>query len=145
VSETKAPDLLQSEIAVTVRGEKYTFRMPSIRFEIEVGYKANDICGRSMPDGLTPSATLLGPGNRAYNFAYCCALLELYLKKATTEWPLTDGPGNVNSEKFPFGKSQVVEEIGVALGAELNRFRDDRPADGKPPGAESVAGKQDPG
>jgi hypothetical protein len=145
VSETKAPDLLQSEVVVTVRGEKYTLRMPSIRFEMEVGYKTNDICSRSLPEGSTAGASLLGPGNRAYNFAWCCSVLELYLKKATTEWPFTDGPGNVNSDKFPFNKSQVIEEIGSAFSLELNRFRDDRPADGKPPGAESVAGKQDPG
>jgi hypothetical protein len=145
VSETKNPDVLQREVAVTVRGEKYTFRMPSIAFEIEIGYKSNDICGRSLPEGTTPAASLLGPGNRAYNFAWCCGVMELYLIRATTEWPFTDGPGLVNSAKFSFNKSQVVEEIGSAFSVELNRFRDSRPADDDKPGPETVAGKQDPG
>lgn len=138
-------DVLQSEIAVTVRDEKYTFRMPSIRFEIEVGYKANDICGRSMPDNSSPQASILGPGGRAYNFAWCCAVMELYLIRATTEWPFTDGPGKVNSDKFSFAKSQAVEEIGGAFSAELNRFRDDRPADDDTTGKKAVAGVQNTG
>jgi hypothetical protein len=139
VSDTQK-DVLQSEIVVTVRGEKYTFRMPSIRFEMEVGYKANDICGRAMPDNSSPTASLLGPGNRAYNFAWCCAVLELYLIRATAEWPFTDGPGRVNADKFSFGKSQVVEEIGSAFSLELNRFRDAGSANTDAAGAEVVAG-----
>ena len=144
MSETKA-EVLQREFAVTVRGEKYTFRMPSIEFEIEVGYRTNDICGVSLPEGSTSAASLLGPGNRAYNFAWCRAVMELYLIRATAKWPFTDGPGLVNSAKFSFNKSQVVEEIGLAFSNEMNRFRDDRLADDDQSGEKIVVGQQDPG
>jgi hypothetical protein len=140
MSDAPKPDVLQNEIVVTVRGEKYTFRMPSIRFEMEIGYRANDICGRSVPEGSSPQATLLGPGNRAYNFAWCCAVMEMYLIRATTEWPFTDGPGRVNADRFPFNKTQLVEEIGSAFGAELNRFRDDGSADQHDAGEKTVDG-----
>lgn len=145
MSGSNNTDVLQNEVIVTVRGDKYTFRMPSIRFEMEMGYKTNDICGRAMPEGSSPTASLLGPGNRAYNFAWCCAVLELYLIRATTEWPFTDGPGRVNSDKFSFGRSQTVEEIGSAFSLELNKFRDAGSADANGAGAEAVVGVKDPG
>lgn len=140
MSDATRTDVLQTEIVVAVRGNNYTFRMPSIRFEIEMGYRANDICGRSMPEDSTPQASLLGPGNRAFNFAWYCAAMELYLIRATTEWPFTGGPGRVVSERFPLGKAQTVEEIGSAFSVELNRFRDDGSADDNANGKEAVAG-----
>ena len=43
-------DALQGTFEVEVDGETYVFRKPSIKQDIEVGYKATDIRKRAYPD-----------------------------------------------------------------------------------------------
>lgn len=138
-------DVIQNEIRVAVRGNTYTFRMPSIQYEAEVGYRTNDLLAQAVPEGTTQQATMMGPGANAYGIMWSRAVMELYLIRATDEWPFTGGPGVVKSALFPLNRSRTVEAIGGAFQAEMVRFLDDGTADAKPPGAEAVAGQPNPG
>lgn len=140
-----ADDVTQDRITVKVRGLAYTFRVPSIQYETEIGYKTNDILARGMPQGLSPQAMMLGSGQQAYSSAWSRAVMELYLVQADDPWPFTGGPGRVESDRFPLSRHRLVQEIGGAFGDALNRFLDDGAADGNAAGQEAVAGQQDPG
>lgn len=134
-----ADDVLQDEITVTVRGEDYVFRIPSIKFDIEVGYRAAAIRRKADPDGRGALDALDG---MAAGFALNCALLELYLARGPA-WCWSPGAGGkpvVDHEKFPIKASALVWEVGGAFRDAFERFRADGTADDNASGAETVAG-----
>jgi hypothetical protein len=140
------PDPLQSTFTISVpplpaEGETndlasvprqtYTFRIPTIKFDIEVGYKAAEIRNRAYPSGV---GTLGGLDLQAVNFARYCAYLELYLVRSTTLWPYgfdTDDmaqvdfskPPLVDFEKFPVTHTDDVFTLGQTFETEVSRFR----------------------
>lgn len=135
------PDILDSTFDVKVENETYTFKVPTIKFRFEVGGRATDIRRRGSPEGFIAERS----GNIDWavdNFSRACAILELYLVRATTPWPYgvatvaeidQTTPPKVDFEKFPPGKEDTIDAIGNAFTEGLARFRaggnpDQRPA-----------------
>lgn len=136
------PDVLQKTFDVTVEGDIYTFKIPSIRYRVEVNGRATDIRRRAYPDGMENERQGI-IDNATYWFSRCCAILELYLEKATTTWVYGEEDPEkldrskspvVNFENFPFGRDTTVEAIGLAFETELGRFRKGGNSDKRPPG-----------
>jgi hypothetical protein len=147
------PEPLQDRFDVTLGTDVYTFRMPTIKFDIEVGYRAGEVRAKAYPPGV---GALGGVDFQAVNFSRYCAILELYLLKATTLWPYGysdddlgkvdfNRPPEVNFEKFPFGATDDVWAVGAAFEAEIQKFRRRRDPDAARAGAETVAGSGDAG
>ena len=138
---------LQTSFDVSVEGDTFTFKMPTIKFEIETSYRAADVRRRAYPEANGGLATA---DWQMVRFSRYCAILELYLLRATTLWPYgyaTDDdlakidfakPPAVDFEKFPAECSDLVFLVGEAFEAEMQRFRRRRnPAVGST-GAEAV-------
>jgi hypothetical protein len=142
------PDVLDSTFDIVVDGHTYTFKIPSIKYHIEVGYKAADVRRRAFPEAGGALGTLDMDG---VWFARYCAILELYLVKATTGWPygIADdrkatpldfaNPPKVDFEKFPADCEQLVSQVGLAFETEKARFRSGRDTDRKSAGDQAVA------
>lgn len=147
------PDVLQDTFEVEVGGERYTFRAPSIRYRFEVGGRSADIRRRGSPEAyLNERNGTIDWG--VDGFSRSCAVLELYLVRATTPWPYgTESvaeidwakPPKVDFEKFPPGREDTVDALAAAFTEGLARFREGRNPDGRPAGAQAVAGEPDPG
>lgn len=137
------PEPLQDRFEVTVSGSVYTFRIPTIRYDIELGYRSAEIRNKAYPDGM---GSMGGLDLQALQFSRYCAMLELYLLKATTLWPygfadddLTkvdlNAPPKVSFENFPVDRSEDVWTVGQAFETEVARFRRRRDPNGAPAGA----------
>ena len=137
------PEPLQDRFDVTVEGATYTFRIPTIRYDIEVGYRAGEIRAKAYPDG---AGAMAGLDWQAVSFSRYCAVLELYLIKATTLWPYGfadddlgrvdfNNPPKVTFDTFPVSASEDVFAVGQAFEAEVARFRRRRHPDRPPAGA----------
>lgn len=148
-----AQEPLQSTFDVVVNDDTYTFQIPTIRFDIEVGYKAADVRARAYPEG---GGTLGGLDFAAANFSRYCAYIELYLRRATTLWPYgydNDDLGNVDFSrppqvdflKFPADRTEDVYQVGAAFDTEVGRFRQRRDRSRERAGAEVVDGSGNPG
>lgn len=138
-------DILQTNITVNVRNVNYTFRMPTIKYDIEMGYKATDIRRRSDPSGFGDMGSA-GPSGA--NFAWYCAIMELYLVASDDEWPWsknTVGKPAVQFENFPLNKTTTLYEVGRAFEDTFQKFRDDGDTNVVTAGTEAVAGVKDPG
>lgn len=148
------PEILQSTFDVPLDRDTYTFRIPGIKHDIEVGYRAADVRRRAYPEAMGAISTL---DWQAANFARYCALLELYLVRSTSPWPygFSDGddigtvdfskPPQVDFEKFPIDRADTVMELGAAFDQEVARFRRRGNPGKRPAGAEAVDGLRDPG
>lgn len=147
------PDPLQDRFDVTVGRDTFTFRMPTIRYDIEVGYKAADVRRRASPDDMGALGAL---DWGTVQFSRHCAVMELYLLRSTTLWPYGfatddlsqvdfDKAPKVDFEKFPAECADEVTRVGVAFETEMARFRARRNSDQTPAGAQAVAGIGDPG
>ena len=132
-------DVLQSTFDVTVGNDVYTFRAPSIKYRFELGGRAADIRRRAYPDGIVNERVGLVDW-QTVNFSRACAILELYLVKASVTWPYgTENPAEVdlskppvvNFEKFPAAREDLVEAVGLAFEQELTRFRNGGNLDGQ--------------
>ena len=125
-----SPDVLQSELAVTVRGERYAFKIPSITYEIEVAARAAHI--RRLADPSS-SAAPYELGGDALRLSIALARLELYLTGSSVAWPFSEvtkgGPPAVNHLKFPRDKARLAVEVGEAFREEFERFLDAGAAD----------------
>jgi hypothetical protein len=137
------PDILQNEFDVSVDGETYTFKVPSIKYRFEVGGRAIDIRRRGYTDGTLNER--IGIVDRESDFfSRNCAVLELYLVKATTPWPYGTEqvqeidlakPPRVDFEKFPPGREDTIDAVGAAFVEGLARFRAGGNTDQRPAGA----------
>lgn len=125
------PDVLQTTFDVDVDGDTYTFKIPNIRYRMEVAGRATDIRRRAYPEGVDNERNGL-IDNNVYWFSRCCAILELYLQKSTCTWPYGEEDPEkidrtklpvVSFDKFPFGRDVTVEAVGLAFENEMNRFR----------------------
>lgn len=139
------PDILQETFALTVPkegGDEYVFKIPTIKYEIELGYRAADVRRRAYPEA---GGSLVTADYAAVTFSRACAILELYLVKASTFWPygFSDDEGTtidfskppvIDFEKFPVECSELVSEIGNAFEDEVRRFRQRRHRDKRPAG-----------
>lgn len=144
------PSPLQSSFDVKVGADTYTFKMPTIRFEIENAYRANDIRRRAYP---TEGGGLAGVDFQAALFSRYCAYLELYLTKATTLWPFGYASDDdmsavdfskvpaVDFEKFPAECVNTIFEVGEAFEKEIMRFRRPRNPSNGPDSEKTVAGQ----
>lgn len=120
----KPADVLQDELTVTVRETDYVFRLPTIRYDIEVAARALAIRRRADPEG---GGAIYGIGEQAARLSFALAIMELYLAGGP-EWPFSPGPAGkpaVNHEKFPRNKTALVYEIGGAFEQAYERFRDE--------------------
>ena len=134
---------LQDRFDVVVEGATYTFRKPTIRYDIEVGYKSADIRNRAYPDGY---GGMGGIDMQAVNFSRYCAILEMYLLSATVGWPFgitdedlkgldTSKAPKVDFDKFPLDSADDVYAVGQAFEAAVQRFRSRGNKSGAPAGA----------
>lgn len=147
------PDILQTTFDVVVDGDTYTFRAPSIRYRFEVGGHAADIRRRGYPTGLANEQMGI-IDNQVWAFSRNCAVLELYLERATVPWPYGSDdvaaidlskPPKVDFERFPPGREDTVDAVGAAFTAELARFRAGGNTDGRSAGAQAVDSQPNPG
>ena len=141
-------DPLSPTFDITVEGETYTFRKPGIRFLIEIGYRSADVRRRSFPaqGGTLPGD--FGLDYAAVNFARACAIIELYLVRASEQWPFSPGPDGkpmVDFDKFPADREETVQNLAAEFDSAVARFRTRRNPDGSSGGAEAVAGQPDIG
>jgi hypothetical protein len=137
-------DFFQGELTVSLNGDEYVFNIPGIKFEMEVGYRSARIRRGADPEGIGSLAALDG---MAANFAYNCALLELYIK-AGPRWlfsPGADGKPVVNHEKWPPQNADLVWEVAAAFQNAYTRFRRGGAPDAAPVGGQAVDGGQNPG
>ena len=67
-------DVTQSTFDVVVDGDTYTFKIPTIRYRIEVAGRAADIRNRAYPEGYTYERSGVVDW-QANNFSRACALL----------------------------------------------------------------------
>ena len=124
-------DVLSDRISVTVEQNEYVFRIPTIRYDVELGYKSADVRRRCYPEG----GGMLGAVDYgAVQFSRSCAILELYLTSASTLWPYgfddsdmgkvdLTRPPKVDFEKFPLSAAETVTLVGEAFEAAFARFR----------------------
>ena len=137
-------DPLSDTFDIKVGDETYVFRKPSIRYPIELGYRAADVRRRSYPAGGGGFPGDFGLDFDAGSFARACAIMELYLVRSDQEWthsPGPDGKPMVDFDKFPAEREDTVRRIGAAFEAELARFRARGNPDRPPAGAQAVAGQ----
>jgi len=144
---TPRPDITDDRIRVTVGGDDYEFRIPSIRFDIEVGYRSRAIRRAAAP---AEGGDISGLDWFTINFTTYCAIMELYLvaTSAPDHWPFTaDAAGKpvVDSAKFPLRKRNTVMEVGGAFNEAFIRFCNDGVSDGHAAGTETVDGGKTPG
>ena len=126
-------DVLQETFDVTVRGKNYKFRVPSIRFDIEIGYKSAQLRRQSDPEGRGELGSVDAAATR---FAWSQSVIALYLLSSDESWPFSPGPDGkpvVDPDKFPSNKINTVYELGEAFRTAYERFRDDGYNDGLTP------------
>lgn len=131
------PEPLQDRFDVVIGrtekdpGQTYTFRIPTIKYDIEVGYKAAEIRAKAYPEA---NGAMGGLDWQAVSFSRYCAIMELYLVKSTTLWPYgfsdddmskvdLTAPPKVEFDKFPVGAAEDVFAVGQAFETEIARFR----------------------
>lgn len=125
------PDPLQTTFDVPLDGKTYTFRIPTIKMDIEIAYKAAEVRQRAYPQG---GGTLVGVDGWSSAFARFCAIMELYLVKADTLWPYGFSDDDMSAvdfnkspkvdfEKFPVEHTETVYQMGEAFDREVARFR----------------------
>jgi hypothetical protein len=141
-------DVLSETFDVEVEGETYTFKTPSIKYSVELGYRSADVRQRAYPQARGELGTIDMQG---VMFSRNCAILELYLVKATTLWPygvIDDSKASavdfskspvVDFEKFPADCEDLVMLVGGAFEEARSRFRTRRNRNAKPASAEAVA------
>ena len=128
---------------MTVEGSTYTFKIPTIAYDMQVGYRAAEIRAKAYPEG---AGAMGGLDWQAVSFSRYCAIIELYLLKSTTLWPygFTDdnlakvdlnAPPKVEFDKFPVSASEDVFAVGQAFESEVARFRRRRHSNQQPAGA----------
>ncbi len=138
-------DVLTDTIELVVRKQTYVFKVPTVAFDLEVGYRAMQIRQRIAPQTM---GGLYGLDNAAATTSRNFAIMELYLLRASDPWPFTaasDGKPVVDSSKFPLNKTNTIYEIGLAFEGAYSRFRDDGTGDGEFAGDQAVAGLENPG
>ena len=138
-------DILKTSFDVTVNGVTYTFKIPSIAFDIETSYKSQEIRQRAYPAG---GGALAGADGQAFRFSRCAAYMELYLTAATDPWPYSVGLDKapvVDFQQFPPTKADEVYAVGDAFETDYGRFRRTGSFDNPPAGKKIVAGEQNPG
>lgn len=147
-------DVLADRFQITVDGDIYDFRIPTITFDIIVGYKAADVRARAYPE----SQGILGTIDfGAVTFSRYCAYLELYLISASTLWPYgydfdsdinsidMSRPPSVDFTKFPVSASDTLMEVGAAFEQRYAQFRRERYSRKRSASKEAVAGEQNSG
>ena len=140
-------DPLQTTFDVTLEGSKgtFTFRIPKVTFDMEVGYKSAEIRRNAYPAG---GGVLTGLDDAAYAFSRYAAFMELYLESSTETWPFSkDAAGKpvVDSSKFPPTHIDAVYEVGAAFDTAYGRFRRTGNFNIASAGAETVASQPNPG
>jgi hypothetical protein len=147
-------DVLADKFTVVVDEQSYEFRIPSIKYDIESGYRAADIRRRAFPE----SQGALGAVDfNAVQFSRACAYLELYLVGSSTLWPYgfaddadvskinAANPPKVDFEKFPVSAAETVLEVGYAFEQQYAQFRRPRHRRAEPVSPEAVVGVKDSG
>lgn len=143
-------DPLSPEFDVVVDGDTYTFRKPTIRYRIELGYKAADVRQRAYPQAS--GALHFGVDYEVVSTARAFAILELYLVRSSVpperQWvfsPGVDGKPVVDFDKFPPDREGTALELAAKFEEEVARFRKGRNTDKPPAGGEAVGGQPNPG
>jgi hypothetical protein len=136
-------DVLKDTFTVNdTNGGEYTFRIPSIVFDMQVSYKAAEIRRRAYPEGQGALGTI---DFQAVQFSRYCAFLELYLTGANKLWPYGFEESRidkldpkvlpvVNFEKFPVSSGDLIYEVGAAFEEAYSRFRRPGNSDQRPAG-----------
>lgn len=141
-------EALADRFSVEVGGHNYEFKIPTITYDITVGYRAADVRRRAFPEAMGALGTI---DFGAVQFSRCCAYLELYLIGASTLWPYgyaddadlgkvnMSAPPRVDFEKFPVSAADTVLEVGFAFEQRYAQFRRPRHTGNQPSGPEAVA------
>lgn len=144
-ADPTAAEVIKTEIEVTHNGITYLFKIPSVHEEIKIGIKSREIRRRIVGD--TGDAADYGLDFNTQVLIRSCAIFELLLKKCTDKWPYSAGEGGlpvVVSDKFPPEHVDTVVEVGLAFSNQIDTFRAERSAAGKPATEKAVAGQPDP-
>jgi hypothetical protein len=113
--------LQQTELTVSVAGETYQFKMPSVRDDARIGSIARFIRAQDDPEHIGSADGLDFNTFIAYQ---AFATFQVLLLRATTDWPFTAGPDGkpvINPDKFP-DEAPVMEVYEGYLDA-LATFR----------------------
>ena len=113
-----------------------------------MGYRCADVRRRAFPaqGGVLPGD--FGLDYAAVTFARSCAILELYLVRASEQWPFSPGPDGkptIDFDKFPPEREDTVQRLANEFDSEVARFRTRRNSDNALGGTEAVAGEPNPG
>jgi hypothetical protein len=139
MTEQNSINLLQTEIEVESRGNKYVFAIPTVHDEIKHGAQM-----RFLLQTISGSSTLFGLDNTTFFYLEVCAAFETFLRRSSANWVFNktaQGTPVVDSSKFPPDK---IDELSDAYGKfreALTSFRGAGATDVAPAGAEALAGK----
>ncbi|MDA8120114.1 MAG: hypothetical protein M0Z85_08775 [Gammaproteobacteria bacterium] len=119
--ETPQNPLTQTELTVTVKGETFVFKIPSIRDEAKVGSIARWLRAQDDPAGIGAPE---GLDFETFFFYQALATIQVLLKRASDDsWWSTgpDGRPVLDASKLP--ESAPVKEVYEGYLAALDTFR----------------------
>lgn len=141
---------IKTEIEVSVQGDSFNFKVPTLHDEIKIGLRMKAIRSRyteADADGIkdTSDEGLDGWTNMMLR---ACANFEVLLKTSSAKWVFSsgkDGKPFVDSANFPSDKVNQVIEAHVAFNNDLATFRKGGNPAQPPADEKAVAGQPDPG
>jgi hypothetical protein len=119
-------DPLSPEFDIVVDEGTYTFRKPTIRYLIELGFKAADVRRRAFPQSGGVLPIDFGVDRTTVEMATSFAILELYLVRSDQTWCFSPGPDGkpiVDFTQFPFEYEDTVWRIRTEFDKQVDRFR----------------------
>lgn len=133
--------ILDTHITVTVKGEQYRFKIPTMAEYVSIGSRAAAIRRSQDPMRIgNISALDVETADTIWGFA----AFEVLLDKTSIEWPVSKsdkGEPTVDHTKFPLSRMDELLEVVYALNQALVRFRAGGAADNGPAAPEVVAGQ----
>lgn len=93
--------LVQKELTVSVAGETYQFKIPSVRDEARIGSIARFLRAQDDPEHI---GTAEGLDFNTFIAYQAMATMQVLLLRASTSWPFSagkDGKPVINPDEFP--------------------------------------------
>jgi hypothetical protein len=139
-------DLLQKTVIVTgLKGDTYTFRMPTLFDEFRIAARMKEIRAKTDP---TWNGTMDGLDDMAMWSMRACATFDMQLESASVRWCFSetkDGGPKIDSEKFAPDRIFEVHAVYRGYSDQVTRFRAEWLADEDTAGTEGVAGEPNSG
>lgn len=135
-----ANPVTKNTLLVEVNGVEYTFSVPNMKDELELGAHMRAIRREYAPgtygeeEGLDYTTVLYFRG---------CALMEKRLVRCSDAWPYSQdektGKPYVDHRNFPEERVMEVGQVALEYQQQLADFREKRARNNKPPGNQAVA------